>query len=571
MVEPLRIVILEDNPADAELVQFELNEAGIIFISKVVMTEEDFVRGIQEFCPDLILSDYDLPKYNGALALAEARKRCPDTPFILVTGAITEDRAIEILTQGAKDYVLKTRLHQRLVPAVQRALAEAEEHRALKQAEAELRESHRTSEETVEIRTAELEAEKAAWKKTERALQQSEESYRAFFNNMQEGFYIAEIIYDGDGKPQDYIYLDINPVFAGIMGVSRDQIIGKRLKELLPDVSSDWLNIFKWVALTGTPTRSEFYSKSLRRYFKAIAYRPAEGQFAALVEDITERKLAEEALHESEERFRRLADATWEGIIIHKEGIIVDVNESALKMLGYPAEEVIGKSIIDFLAPESIEPALQKFMEGTTHDQLYLEVNGLRKDNTVFSAEVLGRPIRYQNLDARVIAIRDITKRKALEMELVVYREELEELVKKRTAELEELNKTLKVMVHQREADKKELQEKILSDVNELIIPYLEKIKIGLLNATQEAYMDIVETNLKAILIDPFLSHMSAYHLTPTERQIAELIKAGRSTTEIASIFKISPQGVSFHRGNIRKKLGLGRENNLESVLLQKL
>ena len=133
MTEPLRVLILEDNPADAELAQFELQEAGIVFISKVVMTEEDFVRQIQEYRPDLILSDNDLPQYTGALALAEARRRCPDTPFILVSGAVTEDRAIDILTQGAKDYVLKTRLEQRLVPAVKRALAEAEEHRARKQ------------------------------------------------------------------------------------------------------------------------------------------------------------------------------------------------------------------------------------------------------------------------------------------------------------------------------------------------------------------------------------------------------------------------------------------------------
>jgi PAS domain S-box-containing protein len=138
MAEPLRILILEDNPADVELVQFELEEAGLVFISKVVTTEEGFVRELQEYCPDLILSDYDLPRYNGASALLEARRRCADTPFILVTGAVTEDRAIEILTQGAKDYVLKNRLEQRLVPAVRRALAEAKEHRDRKKAEEEL-------------------------------------------------------------------------------------------------------------------------------------------------------------------------------------------------------------------------------------------------------------------------------------------------------------------------------------------------------------------------------------------------------------------------------------------------
>jgi len=173
MAKPLRILLLEDNPIDAELIQFELREAGLSFTAKVVMAESDFLRELQKFKPDMILSDYDLPKYNGALALGEAKRKCPDTPFILVTGAITEDHAIEIFTQGAKDYVLKTRLQQRLVPAVRRVLAEAEEQRARKHAEAELREAHTNLEEKIKIRTAELEAEISARKKTEEALQKA--------------------------------------------------------------------------------------------------------------------------------------------------------------------------------------------------------------------------------------------------------------------------------------------------------------------------------------------------------------------------------------------------------------
>ena len=140
--ESLHILMLEDNPIDAELTQHELQEAEFVFSAEVVMTEEDFVHKLKARSFDIILSDYDLPRYNGALALAEAKRTCPDTPFILMTGAVSEDRAIEILTQGAKDYVLKTRLRQRLVPAVRRALAEASEHRARKEAEAELRKAY---------------------------------------------------------------------------------------------------------------------------------------------------------------------------------------------------------------------------------------------------------------------------------------------------------------------------------------------------------------------------------------------------------------------------------------------
>jgi PAS domain S-box-containing protein len=154
--KPLRVLILEDNPTDAELAQFELQEAGLAFTAQVVAAEKDYHRALTGFSPDLILSDYDLPRYNGALALAAAKTKCPDIPFILVSGVISEDRAIEILTQGAKDYVLKNRLQQRLVPAVRRAIAEAEEIRTRKRAEAELREAHRLLEAQVQERTAEL-------------------------------------------------------------------------------------------------------------------------------------------------------------------------------------------------------------------------------------------------------------------------------------------------------------------------------------------------------------------------------------------------------------------------------
>ena len=138
MNKPFRILILENNPADAKLMQFELEEAGILFTAKVVMTEKDFISELQSFSPDLILSDYDLPLYTGQSALSDAKRHCPDVPFILVTGAVTEDRAIDILTNGAVDFVMKNRL-AKLPVAVRRAMEEVGEHKARKKAEAEVR------------------------------------------------------------------------------------------------------------------------------------------------------------------------------------------------------------------------------------------------------------------------------------------------------------------------------------------------------------------------------------------------------------------------------------------------
>jgi PAS domain S-box-containing protein len=177
-------------------------------------------------------------------------------------------------------------------------------------------------------------------------------------------------------------------------------------------------------------------------------------RIAELEQSESERKRVEEALQESEVRFRRLADATWEGIIIHREGIIMDANESALEMLGYPAEEVIGQSVLMLLAPESTGPALEKLRESIDSPSIYFEGKGLRKDKTVFPIEVLGRPIRYKNLDARVIAIRDITERKRLEEELKQHREYLTEMVRERTVELQMTNNQL----HQEIAERKHHQ-----------------------------------------------------------------------------------------------------------------
>jgi len=132
--EELRILILEDNPDDAELMQYNLKTAGIIYTAKHVETGEAFRNSLVKFSPGLILSDYDLPGFNGAQALKMARKLCPEVPFILVTGAIGEEATIEFLTGGATDYVLKNRM-SRLAPAVLRALQEVRERQEREKAE----------------------------------------------------------------------------------------------------------------------------------------------------------------------------------------------------------------------------------------------------------------------------------------------------------------------------------------------------------------------------------------------------------------------------------------------------
>jgi C4-dicarboxylate-specific signal transduction histidine kinase len=154
MEKEIRILMLEDTPTDAELNLRELRRESIPHTARRVETEQDFRREMESWRPDLILADYSLPAFDGLTALAIAREKRPEIPFIFVTGTMGEEIAIETLKNGATDYVLKHRLG-RLIPSVKRALREAEDLRRRLEAEQALRE-----ETMVRLRTMESLREK---------------------------------------------------------------------------------------------------------------------------------------------------------------------------------------------------------------------------------------------------------------------------------------------------------------------------------------------------------------------------------------------------------------------------
>ncbi len=133
----IRVLLTEDVQSDAELEVRELKRAGLRIKHRLVENEESFVEALREFSPDVILSDFSMPHFDGMSALAIARRQAPDTPFIFVSGTIGEEYAIRALKNGATDYVLKTNL-VRLPAAIERALAEAAERRARRKIETEL-------------------------------------------------------------------------------------------------------------------------------------------------------------------------------------------------------------------------------------------------------------------------------------------------------------------------------------------------------------------------------------------------------------------------------------------------
>lgn len=139
-MEPIKILLVEDVELDAELTERELKRTNLNYISKRVEEESDFIDLLKSFKPDIILADHSLPNFDGVTALKITKEKCPETPFIFVSGKIGEDFAVEMLKEGATDYVLKSNL-PKLGHAVQRALKEFNEQVELKFAQEALLES----------------------------------------------------------------------------------------------------------------------------------------------------------------------------------------------------------------------------------------------------------------------------------------------------------------------------------------------------------------------------------------------------------------------------------------------
>lgn len=311
MEKTIRILILEDVATDAELIEEELRYAGILFTSKRVSTKKAYLDELDNSCPDLILSDYNLPQYDGELALLAAKSRCPDIPFILVTGAIGEELAIDIFTQGADDYVMKGKL-QRLVPAVQRALAEAAERKARKDAEAALRKAHDELEIMVEKRTAELQNE------------------RSFLRKVIDTVPSTIFVKDAQGH-----YLLVNKAMARFFGTTAEEMVGKTDREFDFMLSSEQRQQFPQKDRQVNEGRSEM---PMEAKITGIDRQPhwfttvkvplldeggSQGEELFVATEITKHKQAEDLLRQSEEKLRLALDAarqgTWDWDIVDDE------------------------------------------------------------------------------------------------------------------------------------------------------------------------------------------------------------------------------------------------------------
>ena len=283
------------------------------------------------------------------------------------------------------------------------------------------------------------------------------------------------------------------------------------------------------------------------------------------IEDITERRRLEGELKDSDDRFRRLFETAKDGLLlINKEtGNIVNANKAIANLLGHSSEELIGKKLSDV----GLLTDIKDFKETINELELFGLIDIV--DTHIETKQGLAISVDIYLVDrARFVQcnVRDITERKLAEEELRRSRDEIEVKV----AELEEFNAALRVLTRQRERDKKELEDRIAVNIQELITPSIEQLKKISLDQKARACLDLLESNFREIT-GPFLQNLrSKYHnLTFVEIQVANLIKEGRSSKEIAESLHISRSTVDSHRNNIRRKLELRKtKTNLRTYLL---
>jgi two-component system cell cycle sensor histidine kinase/response regulator CckA len=373
---------------DAELVEYELGRASIPFVARRVDSREAFLQELEEFGPDLILSDYTLPRFDGMTALSLARARVPSIPFLIVTGSVNEETAVGCMKAGATDYLLKSNL-ARIGPAIEAALERERAHAEKIQAES--------------------------------ALAASERRFRSLVQNSSDLVTIVApdgtILYASDSAERIVGYPPSFLVGSSLLGYLEQSDVGP-VRGLLQNGNGK-------SSVTGP---IEF---SLRRADGSPVWLEAVGTnllndatirgIVLNARDVSERKRADRALRESEERYRDLFDNASDLVCMAApDGTLLYVNKAWQEGTGYDQEEIGRMQLLDIAHPDSREhyaAVLQRVLQGERLD--HVELIFVPKAGTPITVEG-NLSCTFKDGQPSVVRgiYRDITERKRVEEHL---------------------------------------------------------------------------------------------------------------------------------------------------------
>jgi len=345
---------------------------------------------------------------------------------------------------------------------------------------------------------------------------------------------------------------DLSMIYGEKFKVSRKTIQGYEGEDFFPKLGQDG----KWL------------------FFNAAPLKDVGGTILGAIEtiqDITHRRTAELGLRASELRYRQLFESANDAIFILKDGLIVDCNKKALDLFNSSRKEIIGLSPIELSTEAQFDGSLSKD-EIERRNTLVLqnvpqffEWRFLRKEGSQFDAEVSLTRFTIEEAHRGLAIIRDITARKKMIQAL----EERQAALDEKSNYLEKVNQALKSSLDHREVEKRAVEENMLVNLKRFVFPYLEELEKCSLGSDARAYLNIIGTNLNDIVSQFSKTIFSKYiDFTPTEVRIADFIREGKNSKEIANTLALSPSSIQWHRKNIRQKLGLtNKKVNLHTYL----
>lgn len=442
-------------------------------------------------------------------------------------------------------------------------------------------------------------------KLAEEALQKSEETVRSLLNASTD----SALLMDTGGT-----IIALNETAAQRIGRNMDELVGLNGYDLMPPVVRRYrkAKIVK-VVRSGEPIRFEDKRKGLvfdNSIHPILDNQGGVVQLAVYARDITGQRRAEEKLRQAhdelerrvdertaellkaneqlkreikkrneaektkreiKERYRLLFNSSPDAIAVHRitskgPEKTIEVNDRALKMFGYSREELLKLHPLELLEEAGRAQVPSRLKEARLQGHTRLESNFISKNGRRIPVEISVRLFDLNGEPAALATGRDITERKQAEEALRARKKELEI----KTQNLEEANTALRVLLKTRDEDRADLEEKVLSNVKELILPYVERLRNSELNTKQRADLNILESNLTNILSS--VTHRLSFkylNLTRMEMQVATLVKEGKTTKEMANLLNSSTRAIEFHRNNIREKLGLkNTKANLRAYLL---
>jgi PAS domain S-box-containing protein/putative nucleotidyltransferase with HDIG domain len=381
---PLRVLILKDRPSDVELILHELRHAGFEPAWQRVESEADYLSALDPKL-DLILADHRLAQFDGMDALQLLKQRGLDIPFILVSGTIGEEAVVEAMRQGAADYLIKDRL-PRLGPAVTRAL----EEKRLRSEKQRIHEELRLSE-----------------RRLANVLDHAAEAIIALNNS--------------------YRIIVFNRAAERMFGYRTDEILGQPLDLLLPERFAEGhrQHARNFAAATET-ARSISHREELCARRKDGSEFPVEiglsklsegGDviFTAMVVDTSARQRAEQALRESEKRFRALIESSSDGIALtDADGKILYDSPAITPILGYAPGERLGRSVFEFTHPDERQTSMERFARLAQQLGAVVKSQGRfrHKDGSWRWIEGVRSNLLHQpGVQAIVVNYRDVTER----------------------------------------------------------------------------------------------------------------------------------------------------------------